>query len=886
VNPPAVSAAGTIEQNKPGGAKPETRPLVFRVPLTGNSAADPDAKWVEVVRLIALVVFPGLIVFSIAEPALAGRVVWTIAIASLPLFFVIGGYHRWRRICPLAFMSQIPAMVGLAGSRRAGPWLRDHGYRLAFAIFLVSLWLRLVATNGDGYALALFLGGISLAAFVTGLLFTGKTWCNYVCPVFFVEKLYTEPRGLRDTPNSQCQVCTACRPTCPDISEENSYWKEILLPDKRQVFYAFPGVVLAFYVYYFVQAGTWEYYFGGRWTHDVGLFHTAFRRGVDAATAGAYFWPSVPRAIAAAATLAAGGLLSLALFSLAEPPLTGLLRRRDQTTDAAQERHLMFSLAAFAAFIAFYSFAGAPTLRLVAGAPHLFQLLVVTTATLFLVRRLNRRQRDFSEEALARTFIARWPFTDAKPPRDLHEAFLVYNARSKAAGGADAAQAGVLDLYKIAVRETTNAGITSRTDVHQFDSLRSRLRITEADHERIMSELAEEEGALESAGVGHPSPEKRLQLDGYAAALAACLDVQSSAGRGIDDAVVRRLRDEYAVTADEHRLVLDRLLQQREGLAANVFDLPVAIEQAAAAVRAIDASQSPVMAFLSRLLKRRWSRTVDTLLHAVAGGDEKAATLRDDLLSAEPARRRAAITALGARLSPALAERLTVAPGADAGPSDEATALEAQLSSADPYIRATAFYILQSKGEATAGREKLATDDHPLVQETLAQAQLIADESRNAEPSTLEKMIAFCSAPLFEALEPEELIRLARRSTEVWFTQGETICREGDLGDEAFLVLAGEVSIFRHDGATDRLVGVEGVGTCIGELSVLDPAPRASTVVVASVAVRALRLSGQALRDARETSPAVSDGIIRLLVRRLRLVGVGAPPNPTGPRDS
>jgi CRP-like cAMP-binding protein len=65
-------------------------------------------------------------------------------------------------------------------------------------------------------------------------------------------------------------------------------------------------------------------------------------------------------------------------------------------------------------------------------------------------------------------------------------------------------------------------------------------------------------------------------------------------------------------------------------------------------------------------------------------------------------------------------------------------------------------------------------------------------------------------------------------------------------------------------------VGGEGVGTCIGERSVLDPAPRASTVIVSSAAARALRVGGQALRDAREASPAVSDGIIRLLVRRLR----------------
>jgi CRP-like cAMP-binding protein len=131
-------------------------------------------------------------------------------------------------------------------------------------------------------------------------------------------------------------------------------------------------------------------------------------------------------------------------------------------------------------------------------------------------------------------------------------------------------------------------------------------------------------------------------------------------------------------------------------------------------------------------------------------------------------------------------------------------------------------------------------------------------------------MIALCSVKLFDALEPEDLIRLAQSSTEIWFAQGETLCREGDFGDEAFVLLAGEVSVFKRDGGDDRLVGVEGVGTCIGELSVLDPAPRASTVIVSSVAARALRVSGQALRDAREASPAVSDGIIRLLVRRLR----------------
>jgi CRP-like cAMP-binding protein len=131
-------------------------------------------------------------------------------------------------------------------------------------------------------------------------------------------------------------------------------------------------------------------------------------------------------------------------------------------------------------------------------------------------------------------------------------------------------------------------------------------------------------------------------------------------------------------------------------------------------------------------------------------------------------------------------------------------------------------------------------------------------------------MIALCSVNLFDTLEPEDLLRLAESSQEVWFAQGDTLCHQGEIGDEAFVLLAGEVSVFKREGNDDRLVGVEGVGTCIGELSVLDPAPRASTVIVSSVAARALRVSGQALRDAREASPAVADGIIRLLVRRLR----------------
>ena len=104
--------------------------------------------------------------------------------------------------------------------------------------------------------------------------------------------------------------------------------------------------------------------------------------------------------MAAAATLLAGGALSCATFRSIEPALGRVLGSRGAIDDAGSLRNVLFTLAAFAAFVSFYSFAGAPTLRLVPGLPHVSMLVVVTTATLFLVRRVGRRQSDFTEETL------------------------------------------------------------------------------------------------------------------------------------------------------------------------------------------------------------------------------------------------------------------------------------------------------------------------------------------------------------------------------------------------------------------------------------------------------------------------------------------------------
>ncbi len=849
------------------------RPVTFPVHTGGprqdgrHAARVLDAWWVEPARYAALVLFAGFIVWGLAAPARTGRAFWTVAVASLPLVFVLAGYHRWRRICPLAFVAQLPSRLGWGGQRRAGPWLQAHAYHLAFAVFLVSLWLRLTATNGDGHALAAFLLALSGAAIIVGLRFTGKTWCNYVCPISFVEKLYTEPRGLRDTPNSQCTTCTACRPACPDINEENSYWKEILLPAKRDVYFAFPGVVLAFYAYYFLQSGTWAYYFDGGWTREQGLFRTAFVPGVDAHTAGFYFWPGVPRAVAAALTLLAGGVVSHAAFRAFEPALRRAWRRRYGTDDAAALRSVVYTLAAFAAFVSFYSFAGAPTLRLVPGLPHAFQIVVVATATLGLVRRVGRRQSAFAEETLARRLVANWKWTDAPPPRDLREAFLIHTIRSRSQ---DDARRQMLDLYKSAIRDSVDSGMISRREVHRLDALRRQLQISDADHELAMSELADEGGGMAATHARAASPEKQLQLDTYAEALAVHLDRQQQAPTGIDDAFVRELRARYGVTVDEHAAVVERLLRS-DGLASHLTGVPAAIEWLAATVQRFESLPSPAGRFLVRLLRRRWARAADSLVRTLVGDESATRALRDGLLDDDPEARDVVVGVVGSLVSPGMAASLTAAltrARREVGDTaDTARLLRAQLTSPEPYLRATALYLLEGMDQARdADFETLEADEHPIVRETAGFARARAAGAVPGMTATLENMIALRSIGIFDDLDPEDLAQLARAGTETWFTEGECLCREGEPGDEVFVLLDGEVSV-SHSG---KAAATEGPGSCIGELAVLDPAPHEATVVAATIAVRTLRLTGGSFRQALGASPVVSEGIIRSLARRLR----------------
>ena len=66
---------------------------------------------------------------------------------------------------------------------------------------------------------------------------------------------------------------------------------------------------------------------------------------------------------------------------------------------------------------------------------------------------------------------------------------------------------------------------------------------------------------------------------------------------------------------------------------------------------------------------------------------------------------------------------------------------------------------------------------------------------------------------------------------DVTFTPGGFLTRQGESGDTAWLILAGEVEVFAASGTETRRVGRLAQRQVVGEMALIDPGPRSATVV-------------------------------------------------------
>jgi predicted MFS family arabinose efflux permease len=130
-----------------------------------------------------------------------------------------------------------------------------------------------------------------------------------------------------------------------------------------------------------------------------------------------------------------------------------------------------------------------------------------------------------------------------------------------------------------------------------------------------------------------------------------------------------------------------------------------------------------------------------------------------------------------------------------------------------------------------------------------------AERAAELEPrvALLERLGIFAAAsrPILE--------RLATIAVDTSFEPGETIIREGEAADALYVLSGGEVQVSARGeaGGASRPIRTMTAPAYFGEIGVLERIARTATVTAAG-SVRALRIDGEALRDALTASPASS----------------------------
>lgn len=134
---------------------------------------------------------------------------------------------------------------------------------------------------------------------------------------------------------------------------------------------------------------------------------------------------------------------------------------------------------------------------------------------------------------------------------------------------------------------------------------------------------------------------------------------------------------------------------------------------------------------------------------------------------------------------------------------------------------------------------------------------------------TMDRILFLRQVPIFSNLAPEDLARIAEIATERLFPPGEYLCREGEMGEELFVIVEGQVRVAKESNGTLRTLRVLQTGEQIGELAILREQPRSASVIAEGSNVRALVLGGDALQAILRDRPEVALAMLASLAQRL-----------------
>ncbi|NKB40946.1 MAG: cyclic nucleotide-binding domain-containing protein [Ilumatobacter sp.] len=160
----------------------------------------------------------------------------------------------------------------------------------------------------------------------------------------------------------------------------------------------------------------------------------------------------------------------------------------------------------------------------------------------------------------------------------------------------------------------------------------------------------------------------------------------------------------------------------------------------------------------------------------------------------------------------------------------------------------------------TRGPTRPVTDATILVK--LAPALRVGSRNMASMKQQLESLRG---VTLFSACTNKELEKVAKATDKITMTAGTMVMDQGQMGREAFVVVAGNV-IVRRNG---RQVATLGAGNVVGEMSLLDKGPRTATVVCETDCTLIV-IDQRRFLAVVDSIPAISHKLMASLAGRIR----------------
>ena len=135
-----------------------------------------------------------------------------------------------------------------------------------------------------------------------------------------------------------------------------------------------------------------------------------------------------------------------------------------------------------------------------------------------------------------------------------------------------------------------------------------------------------------------------------------------------------------------------------------------------------------------------------------------------------------------------------------------------------------------------------------------------------------DKATALGRAPLFKNLTRNELVALAKLTEDLEVGEGKVLAREGDIGQEFFVIVDGEVMVTKEGAEVRKL----GPGDFFGEIALIWESPRRTATVTAASPVRFFVLTRQAFRSLIDHHPDVEEKVLAVLEERTHTTESGS----------